>query len=433
MTAACGTRLPSRDFTAPPTAAPTGTGGAAPIRVGVITSATSPVGGDTFVGPRDGAEAYFARLDAHGGINGHPVTVVTCDDGGSGVGDTSCAHRLVDQDKVFALVATTALDYAAAPYVSAHDVPDIGGQPLGTAYDTYPHLYGIYGSDAPRDGATGWHGTLVAGTEVYRYFKQEQHARTAAVVYYNQADSARYANQVVRGLRTEGYRVVPEEADFALPDFSAVAADLRAHHVDILFDALDTGGNSQLCKAMQAAHVTVAAKVTNVQNWDSNVPSAYAGAPGCRRALWVTGSSRDYDDTANPQVAAFRSGMAAYRAAHGGSPSYLSQWQLEGWAAGMWLRDALSGCPAPGTTTGSVGAARACVERFMNRPQGYDAHGLLLPATFHSLPAPPRTARDCLSVARWEPGADGGRGGWVPQGPDMTRNCFTVPQLPYKP
>src|SRR5882757_822176 len=140
LSAACGSRLPESDFENRSTPAPQG--GTAPIRVGIITSATSPVGGSAFTGPRDGAKAYFDRLNARGGIGGRPVEVRLCDDGGSGVGNNECVHQLVDEDKVVALVATTALDYAGAPRVSHARVPDIGGQPIGPAYDTYPYLYG---------------------------------------------------------------------------------------------------------------------------------------------------------------------------------------------------------------------------------------------------------------------------------------------------
>ncbi len=146
---ACGSRLPESDFEDRPGRTPT-QNTAEPLRVGIITSATSPVGGNTFTGPRDGAKAYFDRLNARGGIDGRRVEVRTCDDGGSGVGNNECVHKLVDEDKVVALVATSALDYAGASRVSRARVPDIGGQPIGAAYDTYPHLYGIYGSLAPR-------------------------------------------------------------------------------------------------------------------------------------------------------------------------------------------------------------------------------------------------------------------------------------------
>src|SRR5689334_4882793 len=192
---ACGSRLPESDFEHGRTNAPAPSG-ATPVRVGIVTSATSPVGGSTFTGPRDGAKAWFDRLNAEGGIDGHPVEVRECDDGGSGVGNNTCVHQLIDQDKVVALVATTALDYAGASRVSQAGVPDIGGQPIGAAYDTWPHLYGVYGSLAPRDGTPGWDGKLYGGTEVYRYFKREKGARTAAVVSYNQASSAAYARLV---------------------------------------------------------------------------------------------------------------------------------------------------------------------------------------------------------------------------------------------
>ncbi|MFJ6087242.1 ABC transporter substrate-binding protein [Streptomyces sp. NPDC092369] len=411
---ACGSRLPESDFgsgTRTPVPARTDT---APIRVGIITSVTSPVGGDTFTGPRGGAKAWFDRLNARGGIDGRPVEVRECDDGGSGVGNNTCVHRLIDEDKVVALVATTALDYAGASRVSHARVPDIGGQPIGAAYDTWPHLYGIYGSLAPRNGTPGWGGKLYGGTEVYRYFKRTQGARTAAVVSYNQAASAAYARLVEQGLRAEGYKVVTEQVDFALPNFRAAAADLKQQGADLVFDAIDTHGNAQLCEAMDEVGADVIAKVTNVQNWTSTVPDDYKDAPRCRNALWATGSSRDFEDTSNPAVREFRDATKGLKT-H-------SQWQVEGWAAAMWFTDAAKACAR--TTTG---VTRACVDGFMNRSEHYTADGLLVPVSFERLAEPPKARRTCLSVARWQDGR-----GWVPQG-DMNSTCFEVPQLPYSP
>ncbi|MFD3931711.1 ABC transporter substrate-binding protein [Streptomyces sp. NPDC058614] len=410
LSAACGSRLPESDFENRST--PTRQGDTAPIRVGIITSATSPVGGSAFTGPRDGAKAYFDRLNARGGIGGRPVEVRLCDDGGSGVGNNECVHRLVDEDKVVALVATTALDYAGAPRVSHARVPDIGGQPIGPAYDTYPYLYGIYGSLAPRAGTPGWGGELYGGTEVYRYFKREQGARTAAVVSYNQSASAAYARLVAQGLKAEGYKVVAEQVDFALPNFRAVAADLKEQGADLVFDALDTHGNAQLCEAMDAVGASVIAKVTNVQNWTSAVASDYKDSPRCRNALWATGASRNYSDTGDAAVREFRDATKGLKT-H-------SQWQLEGWAAAMWFSDAAESCASTGVT-------RACVDRFMNRGEPYSADGLLIPVVYDRLSEPPATRRTCVSVARWED-----QRGWVSQG-DMNSNCFEVPQLGYRP
>ncbi|MFF7288935.1 ABC transporter substrate-binding protein [Streptomyces griseorubiginosus] len=406
---ACGSRLPESDFEHRERAGPAQDAG--PIRVGILTSATSPVGGDAFTGPRDGAKAYFERLNARGGVDGRRVEVRECDDGGSGVGNNTCVHQLLDEDKVVALVATTALDYAGASRVSHARVPDIGGQPIGAAYDTWPHLYGIYGSLAPRDGTTGWGGKQYGGTEVYRYFKREHGARTAAVVSYNQAASAAYADLVEQGLRAEGYKVVTEQVDFALPNFRAVAADLKEQGVDLVFDAVDSHGNAQLCEAMDRAGVEVTAKVTNVQNWTSTVPDDYRDAPRCRNALWATGSSRNFQDTGNAAVRAFRDATKGLRT-H-------SQWQLEGWAAAMWFTDAARSCAKQGIT-------RACVDAYMNRSQGWTADGLLVPVRFERLSEPPEHRETCLSVARWKDGR-----GWVTQG-DMNDTCFDVPQLSYQ-
>ncbi|MEU6127006.1 ABC transporter substrate-binding protein [Streptomyces sp. NPDC047123] len=409
---ACGSRLPESDFER--RGAASAPAGGAPVRVGIITSATSPVGGSAFTGPRDGARAWFDRLNARGGIGGRPVDVRTCDDGGSGVGNNDCVHRLVEEEKVVALVATSALDYAGAPRVSRARVPDVGGQPIGSAYETYPHLYGIYGSLAPREGTPGWGGELYGGTEVYRYFKREQGARTAAVVSYNQAASAAYARLVTRGLKAEGYRVVTEQVDFALPNFRAAAADLKEQGADLVFDAMDTHGNAKLCEAMDAVGVKVTAKVTNVQNWTSDVAEDYKDAPRCRNALWATGSSRNFADAGHPAVREFRAAMKG---------TALSQWALEGWAAAMWFTDAARSC-----LKGDGDVTRACVDRYLSRDEPYSARGLLVPVRFERRAEPPAKRRTCVSVARWRDGR-----GWVTQGGDMDHNCFVVPQLAYQP
>lgn len=436
----CGTRLPDQAFSARPTpggasggatGGTSGTGnpasdtGVTPteIRIGIVTSLTSPVGSEVFSGPRYGAQAFFEDLNARGGLHGRTVRLVTCDDGGSGIGNQDCVHRLIDREHVFALVSGSVLDYAGAPYVSGKGVPDVGGQPIGTAYERWPHLYGIYGSGAPRDGnAVGWNGTLYQTTEVFRFFKERLGADTAAVVAYNQADSARYAAQLRAGLEAEGYRVLTQTVDFALPNFQAVAAAVRADGSQLLFDAMDTRGNAALCRALDDSGTRITAKVTNVQNWSESVRTDYQASPTCRNVLWATSSSLNYEDVRYPAVAAFRAATARYLPDR---EPLLSAWELEGWAGAQWLTDAMDPCGADLT--------RACVEGFMDRAEPYDAHGLLLPASFVPKPPPTGLTRACLNAARWQDSAEDGRGGWVTQVESMTTTCFEVPQLPYRP
>lgn len=429
---ACGSRLPERDFAPEAPAATTRSANTASdvgvtpttIKIGLIATLSGLLGPDTFSGPSYGVQAFVRSVNAAGGINGRMLELVTCDDEGTGYGNQRCARRLVDDEKVFAFAGNTALRYDGAAHISDRGVPDIGGQPIGNAYDQYPHLYSIYGSSAPRNGTLGWNGTLYASTEIYRYFKDRLGARTAGVVYYNQADSTRYARTIADGLRAEGYTVVEKQVDFALPNFAAAAVDMARRGVDIVFDAIDTRGNADLCRAMDGAGLRPQAKVTNVQNWNARLGADFRDSPGCRNTIQATGSSRNYEDVGHPEVKAFRDAMRAY---FPDREDRMSQWELEGWAAGRWVADAIASCGEKVT--------RACVEAFVGRPEGYDARGLLLPARFVALTeqqaAAPRRA--CLNVARWQDTANGGRGGWADQVPDLTTNCFDVPALPYRP
>ena len=425
LTGACGTRLPDSAFTgsgknassAPsPQQGPDVGVSANQITIGIMASLTGPLGSDTFSPPMYGARAYFAALNARGGVNGRTVKVVTCDDQSSGSGNQQCVHELIDNDRVFALTATAVLDYAGASYVNSKGVPDIGGEPVTTAYEQYQHLYSIAGSWAPRDGTVGWNGKIDNSTEVYRWLHEKLGARTAAVVYYNQASSARYARQIEHGLRVEGFTVVPEEVDFALPDFTAAVLDLKARKADVVFDALDTSGNGALCKAIDEQGVKLTAKMTTVQGWNDQVRADYADAPHCRNALYATADERNYEDTSIPIVKQFRDDVAKYF-----PQRPLSMWMLEGWAAAQWLTDAISSCG------GNV--TRACVEAFMNRPTPDVGHGMQVPVEFPRLAEPPATLHQCFNVARWQDSANAGRGSWVTAVPDMMTNCYDVPDL----
>jgi ABC-type branched-subunit amino acid transport system substrate-binding protein len=436
--AACGTRLPNSAFTQPaPTAtataiptttastsAPTGNTasdvGVTPttITIGEIASSTNPFEPQAFVGPTYGLQAFVRYTNAHGGIHGRQLVLHTCDDQGSSIENDVCAHTLINTDHVFALVSNVALDYAGAGYVNSQNVPDIGGQPIDNAYNTYRNLFDIYGESYPRNGQPGLHGKLYGGTEVYRFFKVRfpKVPLTAGVVEYNQSDSERFGNSIVQGLKLEGYKVVVKVVNFAVPDFNSVAIAFKQAGVQYVYDALDTAGNVRLCDALDQNNVTITAKVLTTQAWDQSVNSDYASAPKCRNELWVTGNTRNYEDTQYHQVALFRAQMLAD--GDGGSKQ-LSDWALEGWAGGLWFADAANTCGADLT--------RVCVEKFMNSGKPYNGHGLLTPRQFTDDSVEPKTVRDCINVARWVSAKDS----WVTQVPNMDTNCFNVPNFSY--
>jgi branched-chain amino acid transport system substrate-binding protein len=425
--AACGSRASDKGGTSSgpqPTAAAGNTKsdtGVTPteIKIGSIAGLTSGLGPDTFSASLYGAQAYFDALNAKGGVNGRTVKLIKCDDAGDGQKNVGCVRKLVDQDKVFALAGVTAYQYSGAQYLNSKRVPDIGGQPVSNAYDQYPHLYSLYGSYYPRTGAKpGFNGQLYAGTETYRWFKEKLGARTAAVVYYNVAPSQRYAQSNIAGLRREGYTVVEEQINLGAPNWDAAVQDMKRRGVQIVFDAMEDNGNTQLCNAIQTQGLRITAKVTTAQGWTDAAARVYGSSPNCLNALYATSNTRNYNDTGVPAVSDFRAAVQQYVPDRAGK---LNMWMLEGYASAQWLTDAMQSCGANLT--------RACVETYLNRTVDYDGHGLLTSAgrNFEKLAQPPATDHNCLSVSRWV----GGTGGkWVSQG-DMNTTCYDVPNLPY--
>ncbi len=428
---ACGSRAGN---TEPTTAASTQAGasnntasdvGVTPteIKIGTIAGLSSGFGPDTFSASLYGARAYFKALNAAGGVNGRSVNLAECDDKGSPDGNVSCAHKLVDDEKVFALAGVTAFNYAGAQYINSKGVPDIGGQPVGTEYDQYPHLYSIYGSYYPRNGdRPGYNGTLYAGTETYRWFKQNLRTNVAGVVYYNVAQSQRYAKSVADGLRKEGYNVVEEEINLGAPNWDSAVLDLKRRGVQIVFDAMDDGGNARLCSSIESQKMTLQAKVATPQGWANNIGQIYSASPNCRNTIYSTSGTANYQDTSIPAVAQFQRELQA------AAPDRVAKenlWTLEGYAAAQWLTDAIRSCGANVT--------RTCVEAFMNNGKDYDGHGLLVSAgrNFTKAAQPPAQDKNCLNVARWKDSVNGGKGGWETQVKDMNTNCFTVPNLGY--
>ena len=427
---ACGTRLSDSHFAAQEqrrTVGPSsGTNtasdvGVTPttITIGNIVSRTNPFDPRAFVGPSYGLQAYVHWVNDHGGVNGRKLILKTCDDQGSGQQNVSCVHQLVDRDHVFALVSNAILNYSGASYVNAKGVPDMGSQPIDNAYNKYPHMWDIYGEDYPRDGRqVGFDGKLMGGTEIYQYFSERfpKVAKVAGVIEYNQQASQRYGDFIVAGLQHEGYKVIKKVVNFALPDYDSVAIDFENNNVQYIYDTIDRGGNIRLCKALDDNQVRITAKVLTTQSWEQSIGSDYKNSPNCRNAMWATGMSRNYADTQDPEVQAFRQEVTAD--GHGGADD-LSEWSLEGWAGGKWFADAAASCGATLT--------RRCLEAFVNRPALYDAGGLLVGRNFHEYSRPHEPVTNCINVVRWQDSAHT----WVTQVPDMQKNCFTVTELPY--
>ena len=142
------------------------------IRIGTIV-AENGVLGDAFAPAVRGLRAWAEWINAQGGIGGRTVELFTCDDREDRARSLECARRLVEQDQVFALVATnTRAMGGAAP------VPERAGHAGASASRSPTASTGTRTSAAstaagyPRDGTTVGHNGDSCSHGLYRWFRE---------------------------------------------------------------------------------------------------------------------------------------------------------------------------------------------------------------------------------------------------------------------
>lgn len=222
------------------------------ITIGAIITLTGPFDGR----PAENVlKAHVQMVNEQGGINGHQLRLIVYDDGFDATKGMIAAKRLVEQDKVFAVVGwlSPATEPQAAPYFASQGVPVIGGigppQEFGPA-SIFP---------ANPDTSKMWMGAL-------RFFCQSG-AKKPAVVLIDLAWTDAMAAGINKGLETNcGLKPVStDKVSGAEPDFSPYVIKWRAAGVDSIVAVIDPVSYSKLFNAARS------------QNWNPFVFTG--GAP----------------------------------------------------------------------------------------------------------------------------------------------------------
>lgn len=113
----------------------------APIVIGNIGSFSGPQAAS--LGAADETiKAWESYTNANGGINGHPVKVIVADDAGNPTKAAQLVKKLVEQDKVQALVGSTStVTESFAKYITAKKVPVIGSAEFQQDYTSNPLFF----------------------------------------------------------------------------------------------------------------------------------------------------------------------------------------------------------------------------------------------------------------------------------------------------
>ena len=361
------------------------------IRLGTIV-AENGVLGDAFAPAVWGLRSWVAHTNAQGGIGGRKIELFTCDDREDRARTLECAKRLVEKDRVFALVAVNTRSISGASlYLEEQAIPVLGF-PISNAFNRFSHFFSAYGSIYPRDGKqVGFNGQLVGGTTLARYFKEELGTTRAAVFGYDIDESAQAANNLRKGLELEGYTVQQYAVSFAAPSFDTAVASMQQAGIQIIFDAMDPGANIRLCDAMSRRGFKPLAKMTTVPAFGEALGTTLNDT--CRPITYIFGFSRPYNATEVPFIAAFNTAFKRYQPG-----KQLHQWALEAWVQGDVLRQGLLAMGAAPTREG--------LEAFLERPGGTNVPGVLaIPLSFVPRPEAARGVRGnggCFAMAKWD-------------------------------
>jgi len=228
-------------------------GGGAPgvtssqIDVGSIANVTGPLSSD--FGPIvNGVEAYFAMINAEGGVAGRKLRLAYQeDDQGSPTVDLAVAQKLVAQDHVFAVVGVGTPFFGGASYLAQQGTPTFG-YVVSTDWANKTTLFGAYGSVL--DFPTGAPGDA--------YSAQQFGAKSIAVVAYGVPQSAAACQAAVTGMREFGLNVTFSDLNLVYgADPSADVLQMKAKNVDMLFSCLDLNGNVAFARAISQNGLTM--------------------------------------------------------------------------------------------------------------------------------------------------------------------------------
>ena len=211
------------------------------IRIGQTLPYSGPLSGFGLIGKSE--EAFFAKINAEGGINGHKIKFITLDDAYSPPKTVEQTRKLVEQDEVQLMFGSlgTATNAAVHRYLNSKKVPQLF------------ILSGATKWADPKNYPWTMPGMLAYETEGVIYAKYVLKAKPdAKIAILSQNDD--FGRDYVAGFkRTLGARassMIVSEATYetSAPTISSQLASLKASGANVLFGVVLGKFTSQMIK-----------------------------------------------------------------------------------------------------------------------------------------------------------------------------------------
>lgn len=205
-------------------------GGGRTITVGVLTDLTGPGANISSTFPQ-GVKAGIG-LAAKDGIH---IKYVTADTTTTPAGVLAAAQRLVEEDHVYAVIASSVLFFAAAKFLSQRGIPVFGPGADGNEWITTPNLFSIIGYQDY--------------TKVYTmfgdFYKAHGVTRLGVVGYGIEPSSKESAEDVAASARHAGIQVTYQNYSFPLggTNVGPVVLAMKAANVNGINTSIVTNSN----------------------------------------------------------------------------------------------------------------------------------------------------------------------------------------------
>jgi branched-chain amino acid transport system substrate-binding protein len=316
--------------------APASTVSGRPIVVGSICSCSGLLASSNGRGT-DVIQAWAKWTNAHGGLNGHPVKVISADDGQNPAKGLAAAKSLVEQHKVMAIVGQMSLTTEAwQKYVSSKGIPVVGGETVDTAFLTNPDFF-ISGSNLMMN----LYGVVALAKEAGK--------KHVGVLYCAESPVCAQVPKLVTafakpmGLGTSFARV-----SSSAPNYTAPCLSFKQKGVDAMNVAVNSSDVPRIvgaCAQQGFQPVNLASGATTERSWtkDSSLDGSL-----------VAGANAVYTDMSVPGVKAFTDAMNQYVPGLTDSSHY--SWTLvSAWAGGQLFSAAAKAAKlTPSSTPASV-------------------------------------------------------------------------------
>ena len=203
--------------------------------------------------------AYFAKINAEGGINGRKIRLISLDDGYNPAKTVEHVRRLVEQDQVLLLFGSvgTAPNMAIRRYVNSHGVP---------------HLFVAGGDSAWADPShfpwtMGWMPAYQLEAKLYaRDILKARPTARIGLLYLNDDYGRDYVKGFKEGLGDKAATMIVSEQTYELTDPT----------LDTQLYALKASGADTLFSGMAGRHASQAIRKMAEIGWR---PLHYTGVP----------------------------------------------------------------------------------------------------------------------------------------------------------